>query len=67
MTQAVAPAPALAPAAGAQVITSIGLADEPDVITLLASTTKQQARGAGHQRLTLKIKRVKGYFTGTGE
>lgn len=36
-------------------------------VTLLASTTRPQARGPAAQRLVLHIPRIHAYFTGTGD
>lgn len=55
--------------AAAQVITSMSLPCEPDFIVLVASTTLPQAPGGrlqGARRMSMRIRRINAYFTGTG-
>mmetsp|Transcript_8791 Transcript_8791/g.18788 ORF Transcript_8791/g.18788 Transcript_8791/m.18788 type:complete len:222 (-) Transcript_8791:204-869(-) len=49
------------------IITSMLLADRPDEVLLLASTTRPQAGGPEQQQLVMSIPRINAYFTGTGD
>ena len=49
------------------IITSLQTIDDPDSIEILCSTKKTQDRGTRFQKLTVRVPKIKAYFTGTGD